>query len=150
MGILPAERTHPLSSVWSRGLQSHQWRSDLCRLGWFKPWAKTCSMQLDFKFWTARFMLEAVASVIVHVLRGRKEQRLEQKSFSSFVNCLVKCEVKVTQSCPTLWSHGIVHRILQARILEWVAFPFSRGSSQPRDRTICQIQSVACLWTTVS
>ena len=25
--------------------------------------------------------------------------------------------------------------ILQARILEWVAFPFSRGSSQPRDRT---------------
>ena len=30
---------------------------------------------------------------------------------------------------------SIVHGILQARILEWVAFPFSRGSSQPRDRT---------------
>ena len=29
----------------------------------------------------------------------------------------------------------IVHGILQARILEWVAFPFYRGSSQPRDRT---------------
>ena len=29
----------------------------------------------------------------------------------------------------------IVHGILQARILEWVAFPFSRGSSQPRDPT---------------
>ena len=29
----------------------------------------------------------------------------------------------------------IVHGILQARILAWVAFPFSRGSSQPRDRT---------------
>ena len=28
-----------------------------------------------------------------------------------------------------------VHGILQARILEWLAFPFSRGSSQPRDRT---------------
>ena len=28
-----------------------------------------------------------------------------------------------------------VRRILQARMLEWVAFPFSRGSSQPRDRT---------------
>ena len=26
-----------------------------------------------------------------------------------------------------------VHGILQARTLEWVAFPFSRGSSQPRD-----------------
>ena len=33
------------------------------------------------------------------------------------------------------------HRILQARILEWVAFPFSRGSSQPRDRT--QVSSIA-------
>ena len=28
-----------------------------------------------------------------------------------------------------------VHGILQARILEWVAMPFSRGSSQPRDQT---------------
>ena len=28
-----------------------------------------------------------------------------------------------------------VHGVLQARILEWVALPFSRGSSQPRDRT---------------
>ena len=33
-----------------------------------------------------------------------------------------------------------VHGILQARILEWVAFPFSKGSSQPRD----QIQ-VSCI-----
>ena len=28
-----------------------------------------------------------------------------------------------------------VHGILQARVLEWIAFPFSRGSSQPRDLT---------------
>ena len=28
-----------------------------------------------------------------------------------------------------------VHGILQARILEWVAFPFSRGSAQPRNQT---------------
>ena len=34
-----------------------------------------------------------------------------------------------------------VHRILQARMLEWVAFPFSRGSSQPRDQT--QVSHVA-------
>ena len=43
-------------------------------------------------------------------------------------------KVKVAQSCPTL-SDPIdytVHEILQARILEWIAFPFSRGSSQPR------------------
>ena len=29
----------------------------------------------------------------------------------------------------------VVHRIFQARILEWVAFPFYRGSSQPKNRT---------------
>ena len=34
-----------------------------------------------------------------------------------------------------------VHRILQARILEWVACPSSRGSSQPRDRT--QVSRIA-------
>ena len=34
-----------------------------------------------------------------------------------------------------------VHGILQARILEWVAFPFFRGSSQPRDRT--QVSQIA-------
>ena len=45
--------------------------------------------------------------------------------------------VKVAQSCPTLCDpmDYIVHGILQARILEWVAFPFSRGSSQARDQT---------------
>jgi len=33
------------------------------------------------------------------------------------------------------------HGILQARILEWIAFPFSRGSSQPRDQT--QVSCIA-------
>ena len=45
-------------------------------------------------------------------------------------------KLKVNQSCPTLCDlmDCIVHGILQTRILEWVAFPFSRGSSQARDR----------------
>ena len=43
----------------------------------------------------------------------------------------------VTQSCWTLCDpmDYTVHGILQARILEWVVLPFSRGSSQPRDWT---------------
>ena len=42
-------------------------------------------------------------------------------------------KVKVAQSCLTLCNpmDYIVHGILQARILEWVAFSFSRRSSQP-------------------
>ena len=54
----------------------------------------------------------------------------------------------VTQSCPTLCDSidcsptgSSVRGILQARIQEWVAIPFSRGSSQPRDRT--QVSSIA-------
>ena len=46
-------------------------------------------------------------------------------------------EVKVTQLCLTLCDpmDCSPHGIFQARILEWVTFPFSRGSSQPRDWT---------------
>ena len=51
------------------------------------------------------------------------------------------------QSCPTLWDPvdcsppgSPVHGISQARILEWVAISFSRGSSWPRDWTC-----VSCL-----
>ena len=49
---------------------------------------------------------------------------------------------EVAQSCPTLCDPtdcslpgSSVHGIFQARILEWVVISFSRGSSQPRDRT---------------
>ena len=52
------------------------------------------------------------------------------------------CESEVTRSRPTLCDPidcsppgSSIHGILQARILEWLASPFSRGSSQPRDRT---------------
>ena len=46
-------------------------------------------------------------------------------------------KVKVTQLYLTLCDpmDYTVHGILHARILEWVAFPFSRGSSPPRDGT---------------
>ena len=44
-------------------------------------------------------------------------------------------KVKVFQLCLTLCDplYYTIHGILQARILEWVAVPFSRGSSQLRD-----------------
>ena len=56
---------------------------------------------------------------------------------------MVEVKVKVAQSCPTLFNpmDYTVHGILQARILEWVAFPFSRGSSQPSDQT--QVSRIA-------
>ena len=43
-------------------------------------------------------------------------------------------KVKVTQSCPTLWDpiDYTVHGILQARILEWIAFPSPGDLPNPR------------------
>ena len=57
-------------------------------------------------------------------------------------------ESEVAELCPTLCDPmdcsppgSSVHGILQARILEWVAISFSRGSSQPRDQT--QVSCIA-------
>ena len=79
--------------------------------------------------------------------KGRKEGRKEGR----------KKESEIARSCPTLCDPvdcsppgSSVHGILQARILEWVAISFSRGSSQPRDQT--QVSHVAgrrfILWAT--
>ena len=60
----------------------------------------------------------------------------------TFMYIYLLCCVLLVQSYPTLCSPlnsslpgSSVYGILQARILEWVAKPSSRGSSQPRDRT---------------
>ena len=55
----------------------------------------------------------------------------------------MKVKVKVAQSCLTLCDpmDYTVPGILQARILEWVAIPFSRGSSQPRSLAL-QVDSL--------
>ena len=55
---------------------------------------------------------------------------------------ILSSKVKITQSA----THGLSLGILQARILEWVAFPFSRGSSQPRDWT--QVSRIAGVFFT--
>ena len=63
------------------------------------------------------------------------------KFFQDFEAIVLLCVCEVAQSCPTLCDPvdcsppgSSVHGILQARILEWVAISFSRGSSQPRDQ----------------
>ena len=68
---------------------------------------------------------------------GRKE--LDMTELMNWLNWLQYVGTKLLQSCPTLCrpkncSLPAVQRILQARILEWVAISSSRGSSPPRDR----------------
>ena len=66
-----------------------------------------------------------------------------QRKLGGFTAIKQRSEVKVAQSHPTLCNpmDYTVQRILQARILEWVAIPSSRGSSQPRDQT--QVSHIA-------
>ena len=78
-------------------------------------------------------------------------KQLLQIPHCSRVNCLgAGTMCLVTQLCPTLCDPmdcsppgSSVHGILQARILEWVAIPLSRGSSSPRDQT--QVSCVSCI-----
>ena len=93
--------------------------------------------------------------------RDHKESRKEQKKSESSFLGTQSSRTTVRGSGPLVWSESCsvrlcdpldytVHGILQARILEWVAFPFSRGSSQPRDQT--QVSHIAgrffTIWTT--
>ena len=83
--------------------------------------------------------------------KQKQTSRITSKRFipvsgSEFLKSLEfpKCacvHAKSLQSCPTLCDPmdcsppgSSVHGILQARILKWVAIPFSKGSSQPRDQ----------------
>ena len=70
-----------------------------------------------------------------------------QNSQGNF-NIFRSCEVRVAQSCLILCDpmDDTVHAILQTRILEWIAFPFCRGSCQPRDLT--QVSCIAGIFFT--
>ena len=76
---------------------------------------------------------------------------------SSLQKVWKKVKVLVPQSCLTLCNPmdcrlpgSSVHGIFQARILEWVAIPFSKGSSQPRDwtRVYCTSGRFFTIWAT--
>ena len=88
--------------------------------------------------------------------RGEKEGEGTEEEHSFFLHlhpwvwsCISEKQVTVAQPCLTLHDPvdcslpgSSVHGVLQARILGWVAIPFSRGSSQPRDPT--QVSCIAC------
>ena len=82
-----------------------------------------------------------------------------RRSTTLVVDYVLLCEKqsKVAQSCPTLCDpmdcslpRSSVHGIFQARVMEWVAISFSRGSSQPRDQTwvSCIVGRRFTIWAT--
>ena len=86
------------------------------------------------------------------------QQIYQLKLFIHFVYLLCECFLNHSFASELLTPYHLtlntcdpmdytVHGILQARILEWVAFPFSRESSQPRDRT--QVPHIAGRFFTI-
>ena len=97
---------HPTGSVPLQSTQEHEWlRPGKCTK------YRACFGQFPFR-------------------ATRSLSSVEWKSIGA-----IKVKVKIAQLCPTLCDpmDFTVHVILQARILDWVVFPFSRGSSQTRD-----------------
>ena len=110
ISILPQPALHPESLGCIPGFLPHR----LLVSSWACPWG-------------------AVAADV-----GRQRARLG----IYFPTPFSQVKVLVAQSCPTLCnpmdcspSGSSVHGTLQARILQWVAMPFSRRSSRPRDQT---------------
>ena len=85
------------------------------------PLVPASDLMLDFLM-SAMFFCTSILSWLC-ILHSFTTHRLERSE--RHWSCLTLCN-------PMVYT---VYGILQARILEWVAFPFSRGSSQPRGRT---------------
>ena len=97
------------------------WPGEFHRL--YSPWGHK---ELDMTDWLTLLFIEFTVSCVNTNLQHPWEHYLVSKHES-------ESRLVVSDSLRPL--DYTVHGILQARILEWVAFPFSRGSSQPRDWT---------------
>ena len=117
---------HTLSSIYCR--LNNDGCSDQCEAG------------TSLWFWLA-FSLIISNSNSLFLIEKKPETPPKKECSSGSKVFRGKVNVLVTKLCPTLCNPmdcsppgSSVHGILQARILEWVAIPFSRRSSWPRDR----------------
>ena len=120
--------------------------------------ASVVSREMQIKT-TVRYHFKSTGVAIIIITNSNSQvsvgediEKLEL-SHSGDVKWCCACVLShsVMSDSATLWTcsppDSSVHRILQARILEWVAILFSKGSSQPRDRT--QVSCVAGRFLTV-
>ena len=117
--------------------QETQWR----RRG-FNPWVGNIPSRRKWQP-TPVFLPEKShwhRSLVGYSLWCHKKSRMQLSTLTSKYKLkqlqIQVLKVKVTQWYPTLWEPWtIVHGMLQARILKWIAFPFCRVSSGPRNQT---------------
>ena len=114
------------------------WRLHLHRHDWLTQWSQVIELNLPPLScpWSCRVGTE-ISSPPFRKLTPLATSPHSYELYKSHLINITKVKVKVAQSCLTVRgpTDYTVHGILQARILEWVAFSLSRGSSQPRDWT---------------
>ena len=115
-GIFPTQVSCRFFTVWAS-------RKALYLSIYFMP--NICRMLRYVSFDTNIQVLKLFCSFSIERIKRKKEKESEGAQ-----SCLTLCN---PMDCSLPGSS--IHGILQARILEWVAISFSRGSSQPRDRT---------------
>ena len=107
-------------------------------------WPYICSYHVNILTQTILIRVESVTKEIIHTkyAPGTILNTLYVVTNFHFKTKWSYKWSEVTQLCLTLCDPmdcsppgSLVHGIFQAWILEWVAIPFSRGSSRPRDRT---------------
>ena len=109
------------------------WDWSMCWIRWYMHLKFPLKPRLMIVFICLRFSIHFSSAFHYINIRSEKSE---------------KVKVLVAQSCPTLCDSmdcsppgSSFHGILQARMLKWVAMPFSKRSSQPRDQT--QVSCIA-------
>ena len=127
----------------------NEWQGLPC---WSSGWDSACQCRgHGFDPWSRKIphatgqLSPCTTTLSPHVTSYRSPHTLEP---------VKKCS-EVARSCLTLWDpmdHSLpgssIHGIFQARVLEWAAISFSRGSSQPRDWTHCIADRRLTIWAT--
>ena len=99
------------------------------------------AVTLCLTFWGTATLFARMACTTLHSHRQSGNFTFPPAIWGRFQFLHSESESEVAQSCPTLCDPmdcslpgSSIHGIFQARVLEWVAISFSRGSSWPRDR----------------
>ena len=134
------------------GLAAHTWEEHLSVLvEQTKNWGLKM-VPLKVRNWHVMWSLKVIYKIFsalnIWEFTDHYECCQYSKLFALQLSASVLIEREIAQLCPTLCNPvdcsppgSSIHGILQARILEWVAISFSKGSFWPRDRT--QVSRIA-------
>ena len=123
------------------GVWSETTRTDIVKNLLHHYWSQVLQILIKYEIFhencNVSFSLQRISNEVMYTNRTRNEMKPRVPPANLWM-CVYESAL-VVQLCPTLWHHDCsppgssVYGISQARIQEWIAIPFSRGSSWLRD-----------------